>query len=485
MHGRDDGQPSQSERSRNQKIPKSEDPEIRRSGDGDDLHNVAVLTIAGAAADLRSGRRRAVDLVDAALEAIAREQPRTNAFTAVHADAARKAAHTLDADLGRGLDRGPLHGIPISIKDLIDVAGEVTSAGSRVLRGRVAGADAPVVARLRQAGAIIIGRTNLHEFALGTTSDDSAFGPVRNPRDPSRSAGGSSGGSAAAVATGMGLASIGTDTGGSVRIPAAACGIVGLKPGYGEIPTAGVIPLSPSFDHVGPLALNVGDTAVLWTVLADRPEGVPLDAEIASLRLGVLRGYFATLVTPDVGDTFEQTLDRLRRAGATATDIEIASAPDVPDAYVRIVLPEGAHWHAVFLDTRAGDYSPTVLSRLRGGRDIAAVEYLAAQAFRERLRREVDAALEECDALVLPTLPIVAPPLGASEVPVSPDGARSIAVRTAMLRHTQPFNLTGHPAISIPLDTSGALPVGLQIVGRLGATPRLLAIAAACEKMIS
>src|SRR6185369_16107375 len=225
------------------------------------------LTIAQAAARLKSGETSSVDLVEASLAAIDRYQATTNAFTRVDIDGARASARAMDQERGQGMHRGPLHGIPISLKDLIDEAGVVTTAGSKVLRARVAPADASLVTRLRQAGAVVIGRTNLHEFALGTTSEDSAFGAVRNPLDESRSAGGSSGGSAAAVATGMGLASIGTDTGGSIRIPAAACGIVGLKPSFGEVPTDGVIPLSPSFDHAGPLTRTVQDAAWVWQIL--------------------------------------------------------------------------------------------------------------------------------------------------------------------------------------------------------------------------
>src|SRR5512146_1886821 len=212
----------------------------------------------------------ATDLLDAALAAIAEYNAATNAFILVDETGARAAARAVDEERRRGVDRGPLHGMPISIKDLIDVAGQPTTAASRVRAGHVAAEDAPIVTRLREAGAVLIGKTNLHEFALGTTSEESAFGPVRNPHDVSRSAGGSSGGSAAAVATGMGMASIGSDTGGSIRIPAAACGVVGLKPSLGEVPTDGVVALSTTFDHVGPLARTVEDAAAVWAVLADR-----------------------------------------------------------------------------------------------------------------------------------------------------------------------------------------------------------------------
>jgi aspartyl-tRNA(Asn)/glutamyl-tRNA(Gln) amidotransferase subunit A len=440
-------------------------------------------TLTAAADDLRHRRTTAVELVEASLAAVARHQGPTNAFTHVHADAARAAAKDADAVRAANADDlGPLHGLPITIKDLIDVTGEVTSAGSRVLATRVAEADAIVVARLRRAGAILLGRTNLHEFALGTTSEDSAFGAVHNPLDAGRSAGGSSGGSAAAVATGMGLASIGTDTGGSIRIPAAACGIVGLKPGYGEVPTDGIIPLCPSFDHAGPLTRTVADASLLWSVIADRPQGATGPVDAGRLRLAVLGGVFASPIAPEVQSAFERAIDVLRRAGATVTTQTLAAAPLIPDMYVRVVLPEAAAWHAAYLDVRAADYSTVVRTRLLAGREISAVAYLAAQAFRQPLRQEVDAVLADADVIVLPTLPIVAPPLGLAEIEIDPAVKDRTPVRTAMLKHTQPFNLTGHPAISLPLPTAG-LPVGLQLVGRRGGTPRLLAIAAACEKM--
>jgi aspartyl-tRNA(Asn)/glutamyl-tRNA(Gln) amidotransferase subunit A len=434
-------------------------------------------TIGSAAAALRSRRITAADLVERNLAAIANDQERTNAFISVDAEGAREAARLADREREDGLDRGPLHGIPISLKDLIDVAGVVTTAGSRVLDDRVAPADATVVRRLREAGAIVIGRTNLHEFALGTTSEDSAYGAVRHPMDGRHIAGGSSGGSAAAVAAGMGLASIGTDTGGSVRIPSAACGVVGLKPSAGDVPVDGVIPLSVSLDHVGPLARTVQDAAWCFAVLAGRPV-TPLvtPPPLAGLRLRQLVGYFNHPVDPVVDQATRQALDRLAAGGAVVdrTDLGVSG---IPETYTRIVLAEGAHAHAPYLDSRADRYSTTVRARFLEGRAILAVDFLAAQERRAQLRSAVDGALNGVDALVLPTLPIAAPLAGSRTVAV---GAESMDVRTAMLKHTQLFNLTGHPAISLPIPAPG-LPVGLQLVGRTGRTQALLAVAAACE----
>ena len=440
------------------------------------------MTIEQAAADLRAGRTTARHLTEASLAVIDEHNARTNAFIWVDADRARAAADRADEERAAGVDRGPLHGVPISLKDLIDVAGQVTSAGSRVLGDHVATVDATVVARLREAGAVLIGKTNLHEFALGTTSDDSAFGPVRHPADPTRLAGGSSGGSAVAVATGMGLGSVGTDTGGSIRIPAAACGVVGLKPTRGEIPLTGIIPLSTTLDHAGPLAASVQDASWLWALLAGLPPARVAAVAAADLRLRRLTGYFEAIVAAPVRTAYESALVRLTAAGAVVESTELDRADDISRAYVDLVLPEAAHWHARFLDTRRALYSPTVHARIASGRDIPAVAYVAARDTRRALRGIVDHALEDCDALVLPTLPIVAPPLGATDVSLKGTTA-PMPIRSAMLRHTQLFNMTGHPAITLPIATEG-LPVGLQLVGHWRQTGRLLAIAAGCEKIV-
>ncbi len=426
-------------------------------------------------------RPLSADLVDAALAAIDAHNGRTNAFTNVHADRARAAAREADRERANGIDRGPFHGVPISIKDLIDVKGDVTTAGSRVLADRVAPADATVVRRLCDAGAVIIGRTNLHEFALGTTSEDSAFGAVRHPADPSRSAGGSSGGSAVAVAVGMGRASIGTDTGGSIRIPAAACGVVGLKPVFGEVPTDGVIPLSPSLDHVGPITTCVQDAADLWAILTER-RPAPLEVvPPSSLRFACLCGYFDAPLAPEVRAAFAAAMDRLAAAGVTLAQRELEGTAAIAQAYVHLVLGEAAEWHATFLDTRGALYTPAVRARLESGRSVTPAQSLAARKVVDDTRRHVEAALDSVDALVLPTLPILAPPLGTDDIDV--ESAQRMPIRAAMLKHTQPFNMSGHPAISIPIPGPG-LPVGLQLVGRLDGTGRLLANAAACERIL-
>ena len=420
----------------------------------------------------------ATERLEVALAAIAEHNARTNAFVMIDETGARAAARAVDEERRRGGDRGPLHGMPISVKDLIDVAGQPTTAASRVRRGHVALRDAPVVQRLREAGAVLIGKTNLHEFALGTTSEESAYGPVRNPHDTSRSAGGSSGGSAAAVATGMGMASIGTDTGGSIRIPAAACGVVGFKPSLGEVPTDGVVPLSATLDHVGPLARTVEDAANVWAVLAGRP--APRLEAPRTLTLGALGGYFTTLLTAEVRTAFENALERLRMCGTTIESRAVQGTEAIVETYTSISLPEAAHWHAPTLDARADDYQAPVRERLERGRTIAAVSYLRAMDVREHLRRAVDAALEGCDALVLPTLPIVAPVLGA--VDVTMDNGETIPVRAAMLRLTQLFNITGHPAISLPIAGAG-LPVGLQLVGQRERSEVLLSAASRCARV--
>jgi aspartyl-tRNA(Asn)/glutamyl-tRNA(Gln) amidotransferase subunit A len=370
--------------------------------------------------------------------------------------------------------------VPVSVKDLVDVAGTPTTSGSRV-PARIPDRDAPIVRRLREAGAIVIGKTNLHEFAFGTTSEETAFGPVRHPLDSSRSAGGSSGGSAASVLDGMCYGSVGTDTGGSVRIPAAACGIVGLKPAHGELPADGVVPLSTTLDHVGPLARSVGDAGMLFqamkgaTVQGVAPAG-------GRLTFGVARAYFCDRLDPAVRAAFDGALSRLRAGGHRVHDLAIEHAHCTPDVYLHIVLPEASWYHAALLEEHAGGYSPGIRLRLEMGRYVLAEDYVRAMRLRQALVQAVERALDRCDAILLPTLPIPAPPLGAASVDL--DG-QQVPVRAAMLSLTQLFNLTGHPAVALPAGRGlDRLPRSLQLVGHRGRTERLLDVASAVEGLL-
>jgi aspartyl-tRNA(Asn)/glutamyl-tRNA(Gln) amidotransferase subunit A len=432
--------------------------------------------------------RRAITserVVEHCLDRIASLQPSLNAFITVTADAALAAARAADTEVAAGRSRGPLHGIPISLKDLIDQAGVATTAASRVKQHYVAGKDAPVTARLRDAGAVFVGKTNLHEFAFGTTNEDSGFGPARHPIDPARSPGGSSGGSAISVATGMALASIGTDTGGSIRIPAAACGVVGLKPEWGEIPASGVVPLSRQLDHVGPLTRSVEDAWLLFEIM--RGERVPAGARLrmpagGQMRIGVPEGYLWDRLDEDVERGVRAAIETMARAGAHVAEVALPHVDETPHVYLPIVLTDGAEYHAATLESQAADYTPNVRFRLEMGRYALAEDYVRALRRRWLLAREVDAALGDADVLALPALAVPAPPIGASTVPVKQG---SEAVRAVMLRCTQLFNLTGHPAITLPCGvTRDGLPVGLQLVGRKDATVRLLEHALGVERTL-
>ena len=425
----------------------------------------------------------AVKHVTDALDAISQLNPSLNAFITIFADDAIQQARALDEERRHGRSRGPLHGRTISVKDLIDVKGFPTTAASNVRRGHVAHADAVIVSRLRDAGAVLIGKTNLHEFALGTTSDESAFGPVRNPRDARRSPGGSSGGSAAAVASGMGWASIGSDTGGSIRIPASACGVVGLKPSFGEISMVGVVPLSVSLDHVGPLSRSVSDAWAIHDVLSGSMHQRPSPLPIERVRIGRLGGYFLEKLDGEVRARFEEALSSLAGAGASIVDVDLGRVPDIQTTYVNVALPEAFAYHAEALSKSPEAFGQSIRSRLEMGGTISRDDYVRAQGDRVILRTAVDKALSHCDVLALPTLPIPPQAIGASTADI---GGREEPLRPLTLRLTQLFNLTGHPAISLPCgETTGGLPCGLQLVGRRQHTAALLHVAVSCEGFVT
>ena len=442
-------------------------------------------TIANLARALQSREVTSTAVVERCLDRIAERDTEINAFITVLADEARDAARAADHEIASGRYRGPLHGVPVSIKDLFDVRGTTTTAASRVRQHHRAETDAVTVARLRDAGAIVIGKTNLHEFALGTTNEDSAFGPVRHPLDPNRTPGGSSGGSAASVLAEMAYASLGTDTGGSIRIPAAFCGLVGLKPSFGDVTTKGSVPLSPTLDHVGPICRSVGDARLVYEVL--RGSGGPAERpaiadSMKGVRIGVLRDYFTAIIDPQVASAFDAACRRLQDAGAVLEDVSIPHAGDIAPVYVHIALSEAAAFHAKTLENRGDDYTPNVRLRLEMGRSILAEDYVRALRGRDVLRAEVDAALYGRTALLLPSVPVPATRLGAATVKV---GGSDEPVRNVTLRLTQLFNITGHPAVTVPCDsTVEGLPIGAQLIGPAADTAGLLDTAELLERYL-
>lgn len=439
--------------------------------------SLTLASIESVAAQLQSRALSPVELVRACLDRI-ESRLELNAFITVMADSAVSAAEAAEREIQSGRYRGLLHGIPISIKDLVDVVGTPTTSASAV-PPRLPMKDAPIVTRLREAGAIIIGKTNLHEFAFGTTSEESAFGPVHHPKDPTRSPGGSSGGAAVALVEGMCFGSVGTDTGGSIRIPSAVCGTVGLKPAYGELPCEGIVPLSTTLDHVGPMARTVTDVAMMFEAMRGARHQLPGVAPMHKYVVGVPEPYFCDRLDPQVRAALNRTREALVADGHEVRRVNIDHAARTSDVYLHICLPEASWYHSPMLASDADRYSPGVRLRLEMGRYILAEDYVRALQLREVLRRSVNDALQDCDGLLLPTQPSLPPALGATTVDVDGYGE---PVRAAMLRLTQLFNITGHPAIALPAGlTDDGWPTRVQLVGRPGATDQLLQLAATVE----
>src|SRR5438874_3052305 len=418
------------------------------------------LEITQVAALLRGRQVSPREVTRAYVERIDRLNPALNAYITVFADSVLNAAAQAEQEIAQGDYRGPLHGVPIGIKDLFDFAGVPTTMGSKILRDNVAAQDAAVVSRLKQAGALILGKHNLHEFAFGITSENPHFGVVRNPWDVARVPGGSSGGTAAAVAAGLCAAGLGSDTGASIRAPASFCGTVGLKPTYGRVSRFGALPLAWSLDHVGPLARSVADCAVVLQAIAghDRrdpgsaAEVVPnfsdgLDTGVKGVRVGLPREYFFEIVEPEVDRLVRDAVGTLRDLGAS---VEEVSLPHVSHAQVAgnvIMSSEAAAWHATWLRERSADYGSDVLARIRGGQLVRAVEYLSSQQMRTLIQQDFAAVLEKVDVVVSPSVPLVAPRIGHT---FEPDGPLNVPPRSIANRTTVPCNLTGMPAISVP-----------------------------------
>ena len=436
---------------------------------------------------IRSRAVSPVELVQKALERIAELNASLNAFITVMGDSALEQARVAEDEIARGEWRGPLHGIPIALKDLIDTAGVRTTAASALLENRVPGEDAEVVRRLRQAGAVIIGKNNLHEFAYGGSSLVSHFGEVHNPWDASRIAGGSSGGSAAAVAAGLCYGAIGTDTAGSIREPAALCGCVGLKPTYGRVSGRGVIPLSLSLDHVGPLAASVADAAIILQAIAGYDAGdittadVPvadyvsgLNESVKSIRVGVPRVYFFDELESEVGAAVEQAIAVIGTLVADVADVKL----DVPTDR-KLQSAESYAYHAENVAKEPEKYRAETLRRIMTGAQVSAREYIQLRRELDEARRKVRAVFAQVDLLITPTVPMAAP--GIAELKKNPEALRPAELR--LLRNTRPFNVWGLPAVSVPCGfTKSGLPVGLQIAGPHWREDLLLRLAHAYEQ---
>jgi aspartyl-tRNA(Asn)/glutamyl-tRNA(Gln) amidotransferase subunit A len=448
------------------------------------------VTIREAARALREGRVTSTELTQSALERIGRLNPELNAFLRVLPERAAERAVQADRELASGADRGPLHGIPIALKDLFAIRGVRLTAGS-IIHDQVPAADAAVVEKLEAAGAVILGTLNLHELAYGVTSENPHFGAVRNPWNRNHSAGGSSGGSGAAVAAGMVFAALGTDTGGSIRIPAAFCGTVGFKPTYGLVSRFGTRPLGFSLDHVGPLARTVRDAAALLNAIASydsrdpasihspTSEHVPeAGCSIRGIRLGVPETFFFERLDGEVESAVRGSIARAASLGAAVRSVQLPDMEAVNTLGQVLLLAEAAAVYEEHLERR-DSFGPDVLALLDQGRLLPATDYINAQRLRRKAQIEFGSVWSEVDCLITPTSPIPAPQLGQKTVPVGGDDQE---VRAAATRFTRCFNVLGLPAISMPCALTGAgLPVGLQIVAPPFQDRLVLRVAAALE----
>jgi aspartyl-tRNA(Asn)/glutamyl-tRNA(Gln) amidotransferase subunit A len=429
-----------------------------------------------------------VELTRIYLSRIERLNPKLHAFITVASESALVEARAAERQLFRGKRRGLLHGIPVALKDNIWTQNLRTTMGSAILRDLVPSEDATVVRKLRRAGAVVLGKANLHEFAYGVTSENPHYGPVRNPWKTERIAGGSSGGSAAAVAAGLCAAAIGSDTGGSIRIPSALCGVVGLKPTFGRVSVYGVFPLAASFDHVGPIARCPSDTAILLECIAGRD---PLDPTTVArseknlrssknrrrIRLGRPEEYFWDKMDAAVRRITERALADFAGSGAEVMEIALPNFRAGVEAANLIAAVEATRLHerAGYFPPRANEYGADVRGRLEQGGKTRAIDYLNAQEMMRRARQEVEAVMDGVDAIVIPTAPMEAPPMGAERVRV---GDVEMPLRNALVDRNRLGNFTGLPAISVPCGlTQAGLPVALQFVGRRFEDAALIAIA--------
>jgi len=436
-----------------------------------------------------------VEVVTAHLERIDALDGKLRAFITVTRDRALEAARAAEARVLSGEPLPPLHGVPIALKDLYDTKDVPTTAGSKILARAVAAEDATVVARLRAGGGIILGKLNMHEFAYGPEGLNAHYGTAWNPWDARshRIAGGSSSGSGVAVAAGLCAGALGSDTGGSIRIPASLCGVTGIKPTYGRVSRAGVLPLAWSLDHVGPMARSAVDCALMLASMAGHDRKDPttstlpvpdyaagLSGDIKGVRVGVLRPFFLETAGLVLRQAVEQAVRELATLGALVDEASLSYAEHGAGASYAVVASEALAYHEAWLKQRPGDYQADVRDRLKAGAFVSGAQYLRGQRARQLIRDEVDRTLERFDVLIAPTTPIVATVVGQAEVTIEHE---NIDVRSALTRFTRHFNLSGHPACSIPCGfTTAGLPIGMQVVGRAFDEATVLRVADAYQR---
>ena len=418
-----------------------------------------------------------VEVIDAHLARIEATEPTLNSFITLLPDHAREAARRAETQIQAGNYRGPLHGIPVGLKDLFNTAGVRTTSGSRILDNFIPTEDCTVAARFQQAGAILLGKLNMHQFAYGPTGENFDYGHMHNPWNPELVTGGSSGGSGSAAAAGQCTITMGSDTGGSVRIPAALCGIVGLKPTYGLVSRAGLTPLSWRLDHPGPMVRTVEDAALTMNVIAGHDPADPatttrevpdytgaLTGSVEGLRIGVVRDYFDAPLDSEVETAVRAAIAQLSEMGATVTEVSLPMFADAQAISGTILMSEAAAYHRDLLARDGDKLTPSVRLRLEAGLFVSAADYLKAQQARARFNYEMAQLLREVDLLAGPGEPITAPPILATEVEIE---ERTVGTVGALTQYTRPYNISGTPAISVPCGFSQAgMPIGLQLAGR-------------------
>lgn len=434
-----------------------------------------------AAQAVQAGALTATQLVEHALAQIERCRD-LNTIAFLDVERALREAGELDLDARSGNLRGPLHGVPVTVKDLFNVRGMPMRAGTNAPLPPITPDEAPAVEALRNAGAVILAKTNMQEVALGLNGENPWTGDVKNPRDPSRQSGGSSSGSAASLGAGIGCGSLGSDTAGSIRLPASFCGVVGFKPSWGRVPLEGALPLIPSMDHAGPMARNVADVAMMFEVLVDDSPPHPVSARrgegMKSPTLGIPRKYLEGALTRDVHRAFNAFVQHLKKQGAKIIEVDL-DIINATDAFVPL-RADSVIVHRVALETNPDAFAPYVRDTLMRGYTFSAVDYLTARQQQREMRDAIHRSMAGVDALLMPASPTIAPPRGVTEVELE-SGRHNL--RLAILKLTAPFAFAGVPALSLPFTKMEGLPVNVQVATPFGEDARALAIGQWVEKM--